>query len=142
MKTTLKTACIAILLMIIVMPACQKYDDGPFLSLASAKSRAVNTWKMDRAYSNGSDVTSYFNLLWPSFTIELRKDDNYVTTWSSAIAESGTWTFDNPKENIITTPAGSVITTTWNILKLKKDEMWVKFTDGTGTNWEYQLVTK
>lgn len=142
MKNTIKTAFLTAIILAVILPSCQKYEDGPFISLASAKSRAVNTWKIDRAFSNDSDVTAYFNTLWPNFTIELKSDDSYTTTWSASVSESGTWTFDNPKENIILTSSGLGITSTWNILKLKQDELWVKFTDGTGTLWEYQLVTK
>ena len=141
MKNTFKTAFLAAIILAVILPSCQKYEDGPFISLASAKSRAVNTWKMDRMISNGSDVTAYFNLLSPDFTVELKSDDSYTTTWSSILSESGTWTFDNPKENIILTTSGTAYTTNWNILKLTKDELWVKFTDGTD-NVEYQLITK
>jgi hypothetical protein len=143
MKHTIRTIIVAVVLMAVAFPACQKYDEGPFLSLASAKSRVVNSWKMQTVYSNGSDVTAYWTLLWPSFNYELKNDDTYILTWSSALVESGTWTFDNPKEKIITTATGSLTSTTYTITKLKKDEMWVTYTEAIGgTNWEYHLVTK
>lgn len=142
MKTSFRITLLAVMLMAIVLPSCKKYEEGPFISLSSAKSRAVNQWKIEKVYSNDSDVTSTFTLLWPNYSIELKKDDSYVITMSADTSEVGTWTFDNPKENIITTPTGSVITTTWNILKLKKDELWVKYTGWDNTRWEYHLITK
>lgn len=142
MKTSFRITLLAVLLMALILPSCQKYDEGPFLSLASAKSRVVNKWKIEQAYANDSDVTSWLNLAWPDYSIEMKSDDSYVITMTADTSEVGSWTLDNPKENILTTPTGSMMTTTWNILKLKKNEMWVKYTDWGGTRWEMHLVTK
>lgn len=142
MKISFKMTLLALAIMAIILPSCNKYEEGPMFSLASAKSRVVNKWKIEKVYSNSSDVTSYFQLLYPNYSIEMKSDDSYVITYTADTAEVGSWTLDNPKENIMTTPSGSVLTTTWNILRLKKDEMWVKYTDWGNTNWEYHLITK
>ncbi len=143
MKTTIKTVLLTAIVLAFVLPSCKKYEEGPLISLSSAKSRVVNVWKMEKVWVNSSEITNSWSTLWPSFSMELKNDDTYILTWSPLVVENGTWTFDNPKERIITTATASASSTVYTIIRLKKDEMWVTYSNAIGgENWEYHLVTK
>ena len=37
-----------------LLPACKKYEDGPYISFVSRKERVVNAWKIDKVYKKKS----------------------------------------------------------------------------------------
>lgn len=134
--------------LVFIFTSCGKYEDGPMFSLASKKSRVVNTWRLDREFVNGSEVSlsaddkdDYF---------ELRKDGSATYTWvsgNSSTSFSGGWEFDDSKEHLILsitfTVLGQTTTekTTYKILRLKSNEMWLEEVDGNDT-YKYYYVTK
>jgi len=114
-----------------VFVGCKKYDDGPTLSLASKKSRVVNTWTIEKITDNGIDVTQAYLALVPGYSMEMKKDNTYIiTVTGSSNAETGTWDFDSKKENLITTPSNGTAQTA-KITRLKSSELWLTETDGS-----------
>jgi hypothetical protein len=124
--------------MMLTFNSCKKYEDGPTFSLASAKSRVVNKWKIEKVLAFGFDVTALFT----GFTMEFKSDFTYTITYTGvSTSETGAWRFDATKENIYTKPDNSVIETKWEILRLKSDELWVNYSDGTNL-YEIHLVSQ
>ncbi len=133
---------------VFALSSCGKYDDGPAFSLASKKSRVVNTWKIDKEFINGTEQTLTADD--KDDYIEFKKDGNMTMTQVSGSVSSttsGTWDFDSKKENLVITFSYSYLgqtitsTSTAKILRLKSNEMWVEETEN-GNTVKYYYITK
>lgn len=132
MKTTLKLGFAAIIAVSAILSSCGKYEDGPKISLASKKSRLVNTWKLVQETENGVVL----NLSGYSVVTDIKKDGSYTTTYTYGIfsgTDVGTWQFSSDKESLIMTSNGSSTASTATILRLKSKELWTKQVNGTDT---------
>jgi hypothetical protein len=120
MKTTFKISLAVLIMITTVFSSCKKYPDGPMLSLASKKSRLVNTWKMTEALVNGQSYTTSTTVT----VFDIKKDDTYTNG-----TETGTWAFSSDKTSVTFTPNGGVIPAyTSKILKLKSNALWLQQT--------------
>jgi hypothetical protein len=140
MKKIIKHSLIAIVALSATLTACKKYDEGPTLSLASKTSRISNNWKMEKLLQNGTDVTANFQALGEQ-SIEIKKDGSYAASFP---AHEGKWEFSGDKETVTLTPNDQAVggpPTVATILKLKSDELWMKWTNTLG-DFEEHLVTK
>ena len=143
MKKVLSYSLTAVFVFALAFTGCKKYEDGPLFSLASKKSRVVNVWAIEKVLSNGYDVTSDWVALFPDYSVEFKNDNSYILSWTSSLAETGTWDFDSSKENIILTPSNTAAASKWKILRLKSDEAWIEYTSVSGnTMTELHFVTK
>ena len=133
---------------IFALSSCGKYEDGPAFSLASKKSRVVNTWVIDKEFHNGQEVTLTADDK-DDYT-EFTKDGKMKVTWvsgSQSTTFEGTWEFDDSKEHLITKFTYSLYgtqtttTTSYKILRLKSNEMWLEEQDGSDT-YKYYYVSK
>ena len=119
---------------LILTGGCKKYQENT-VSRASIKSYAVNKWKVQQ-FTNfaGFDYSEAFY----AYTIDLRKDNNYIESFYGDTWD-GTWGLDTEKEKIVLTPAGNRVVEIWKILKLKRNELWIRSTD---INWyEIHFIT-
>lgn len=101
--------------------ACEKYEEGPSLSLRSKKARVANEWKITYAYDykDNVDVTSDYT----GETWEFSKDGQFSEKENGEVDKTGTWDFLNDKEEVaINFPAD---TKKYKILRLKENEMWL-----------------
>jgi len=133
---------------IFALSSCGKYEDGPAFSLASKKSRVVNTWVLDKEFHNGQEVTLTADD--KDDYVEFTKDGKMIVTWvsgSQSTTIEGTWEFDDSKEHLITKftyslyGAQTTTTTSYKILRLKSNEMWLEEQDGSDT-YKYYYVSK
>jgi hypothetical protein len=137
MKKTIKLMAF-VLLLAVVATSCKKYPEGPSMSLRTKKSRVAGDWTIESVKYNNSDVTSAYVALVPGFKMTMTKDGNYTVTTNAGEADTGTWKFDDKKENITSTStknknsSGAYETSTSKILKLENDAMWVSETDSNG----------
>lgn len=147
-KLLMKKLLIISVVAIFALSSCGKYDDGPEFSLASKKSRVVNTWKLDREFVNGNERTLTADDK-DDYT-EFTKDGKVKVTWvsgSQSTTIEGTWEFDSSKEHLVVkisnTYFGQTMTTTtsYKILRLKSNEMWLEEQDG-GDIHKYYFISK
>ena len=135
MKAILLTA----LTLGIALSSCNKYEDGPSISLRSRAARVAGDWKVKKATSDGQDITSILTGF--NYSINYTKDGNYTTTMTfmgNTDTEKGTWEFyDNDTKMISTDAAG--LKDTVAITMLKNAEMHLKSLDGKD---ELQLEAK
>jgi hypothetical protein len=110
----------------LIFSACGKYEDGPKLSLASKKSRAVGVWVYQQVLANGTDITS---LVGADSKYELMDNEKYQVRSGNVITEEGTWNFGSKKETIETLATGSSTKTVETILRLTKDEFWTTYVE-------------
>lgn len=133
------------LMVAMVLPSCKKYEEGPTLSFRSKTSRLVNEWKIEKYSVAAIDVTSQFQRENTDYVMNIKEDGTIVYSYTNntgdPITFSATWEFNSDKTGVVIT-IGTVSVTN-EILKLKKDELWLKYTDATtSTIHEMHYVTK
>ena len=104
----------------------------------------MNTWVLDKAFVNGNEVplTADDKDDYMEFTKDEKVKVTEVSGSQSATIE-GTWAFDSKKENLIIsfTYLGYTVSTTYKILRLKSNEMWLEERNGNDT-YKYYYVSK
>jgi len=138
-------------LSVIFISGCEKYDDGGTLGKAE-KRISANDWKLDKYLRNGSDETS--ELLISNFVESYPESGaltrSYTDNSGDPFSETGAWEFTSDKLQIkvsgirsveLTNFTGTVSSSSYNILKLTKDEFWYNFENG-GDSHEFQFVAK
>lgn len=133
-----KFQAIVFFLLIFLMGACSKYEEGS-PSMASKKSRLVNDWKTVEITANGTDITS-LNLI----TEVVIRNDNTITVIGSPLGVSttsnGGWAFNSDKSAVLVTNSDGTLDN-YEIVMLQKDESKFRIIDN-GTTIEYHFVTK
>lgn len=128
--------------------SCKKYDEGGLLS--SADKKLKQSWKLESYYLDGVDATN--SLLIQNYQEEYKENGDYVRSYidtdGEQFNETGTWSFDSDKENIrimsvssleLTAENSTVSTSDYEIVKLKKKELWYKYDNGGNTH-EFHLI--
>jgi hypothetical protein len=109
------------------LTSCNKYQDGPGISLRSAESRVVNTWEVEKYIdSDGTETAGDSND--PVYT--MTKDGEYSI--DDVIDSSGDWSLVDEEatlrfESTVFTVA---FVLDYTILRLTNDEMWLEATNG------------
>jgi hypothetical protein len=127
MKNKNKLTFLIILLGFITVSiqSCQKYEEGPLISLNSRTERVANTWKIDNYKVNGNDYTSLLS----NYTETYTKGGNYSYQWG-IIGGAETWAFQNNYEEILITGTENQSTQTLIIQKLEEKQFWYYIMDG------------
>ncbi len=114
--------------------SCKKYDEGPGFSLKSKKGRLSGEWEVEKYITSGGTETQDN----ASTVITYEKDGTYKYA-NTAGSFTGTWKFDDKKENLITEFSyqfgGQTITNqdTVTILRLTNKEFWTVDEDNDKT---------
>jgi hypothetical protein len=132
-KFTVATVLIVVM-MLIGMQSCKKYDDGPAISFVSRTERVSNTWRVDNYKVNGDDFTSLLSGYTETFT----KDGDYSYNWG-VFSGTGIWTFANSDSEIRLTGTENQSSQTLVILKLEEKQFWYYYMDGNDKK-EFHLV--
>ncbi|MCF8298926.1 MAG: lipocalin family protein [Saprospiraceae bacterium] len=115
------------------------YDEGPIISFSSSKARIVNKWKYSKVEENNIDITENF----ANRYLEFKKNGDVVNFIDDQTTFMGSWTLAEDRRSIkvvFIDDNDDSWTEEYNILKLKKDEMWLEDTFGA-TPKRYELVT-
>ena len=109
--------------------SCSKYEEGPSLSLRSKKARVANTWKIDKAYRNGNDVTNDYD----QYSLYMNKDGDarLVAIYKSGnftfeAETDGTWKLESDKEDLNLDFENNDADRKYQILRLKEKELWLR----------------
>ena len=142
MKKSILLSVMMLTVVAFTFTSCNKYDEGSNFSILSAKSRLVNTWKVDKiTYTNGSSSTSTTS----DEVLTINKDGSgnaSGTTFGIPYSIDGKWAFNSDKTTVTLTPDNSAYSTeTYTIIKLKKDELSLQQIDGNTTT-RTDFVTK
>lgn len=113
-----KLSLILTLALIIGAISCNKYENGPSVSLKSKKSRVANIWIIDEYIDADGEIEKEDD----SETYEFSKDGN-VTVSYDGDSEKGKWEFRNDKESIAFIFNGDE--EVYLITKLKEKEFWI-----------------
>lgn len=134
---TMKKISFLLLAIALVFSFCKKYEDGPAVSLLSAKSRVSGDWKAYKYMINGRDSSSKY--LQGGFGVNIAKDGLYNTT--GADADQGTWHFDDNKESIVfrSSDPASTEEEKYRIKRLKNKDLWLFRDYGNGYTVELRF---
>ena len=109
--------------------SCNKYEDGPAISLRSKKERIANTWQIEVAYNNGEDVTDQYD----EYTLKFTKggDAELAALYSFGAFSyeydtDGTWSFGNNAEELDLDYEDDDADASFQILRLAEDELWLR----------------
>jgi hypothetical protein len=134
------------LLVFLIVASCNKYEDGPKLSLRSRKARIINTWKVSKYLVDNVDNTASFNSAYPDYTVVFDKSGSYSisATYNSVVfSETGTWELSDSKSFIIRHETAPTVQDHSNeITRLKNDELNTKYYDTNGSLIEMQFIPK
>ncbi|HTF03578.1 MAG TPA: lipocalin family protein [Bacteroidia bacterium] len=134
-----------IALPILIFASCNKYEEGPMMSLRTKTMRLSNNWQMSSAYQNGVDKTSEFNVVFAGYQLDIRKDNTYTLQFSpgstGTITDNGTWEWNGDKTHVVFTNSDGE-SQDYTILRLKEKELWMRFHDDNNDEWEVHLTPK
>lgn len=121
-----------------LLSSCSPYEEGPAISFRSKAERVANTWKVNYAVeADGDDRTADYD----GDTYILDKDGGIVLNFmegGTSFQATGSWELTNDDENIRIQTSFTAFGVTFNgdetyeILKLKEDEFWIKDIDDDG----------
>jgi hypothetical protein len=124
---------LALLVVSTLLFSCGKYEEGPGISFLTKKNRITNVWSLASRTTNGN-TTSLSNTTW---TVTINDDDSYnskATVFGiTVLNENGTWKFSNDKLQLQTIPSGSSNTASWDIVRLTKDELKLRYISNNDT---------
>ena len=139
MKKLLAFGLFAFALSALTLTSCNKYEEGSNVSFISKNSRMINNWEMTKLEQTSgiatADVTSTVDYI----ELDMNEDNTFEMRTALTIlvqiisVETGTWAFNDDKTQVLLTlENGSV--RTCNIIKLKKDELKISYTENAITN--------
>jgi hypothetical protein len=114
------------------LTSCNKYEEGPAISLLPAKTRVVRTWEVDKYVdADGTETAGDSSDPVYNFT-----KDGEVSITTSGITTTGEWILDSDNENItISYSLGSIsFDFDSKIVRLTTKEFWLEDADGDQTH--------
>lgn len=142
MNKNLFSIAVALTVISALGTGCKKYDDGPFFSLRSREERIANTWRVESAMNGGNDVTSSFD----QYELQMLRDKSatlaalyQIGDLSFEFQTNGTWDLINDDECIQLDLENDAADETWDILRLKEKELWLR---EKGGDLELHLVPR
>ena len=137
-----KTFGAAVLVAATALGSCQKYEEGPLVSLTPREERVANTWKIAYAEEDGQNVSEQFD----QYELYLTTDRDALLTASYTAfgttfntTTDGTWNFTNEQENLRLDFEDDEQDNEFRILRLENDELWLQDID---QDLELHLLTK
>jgi len=130
MKKIIKLSLALALLAPLTLESCSKYEEGPAISLRSAKARLVRDWTYDKG------VLASGTLVTPSGSTQIsyfEKDGSFEVIGGN-YSYNGTWEFNDDKTTITTTIDLGVLgssSSTSTIIKLSSKELILEDDDQT-----------
>lgn len=117
------------------LQSCQKYAEGPSISLRTRTERVSNRWEVENYKINGTDYTSLFS----GYTETYSKSGAYSYEWG-ILGGDGTWKFQNDDKEIQLTGNDNQSSRKLIILKLEEKSFWYYYMDGND-KYELHLVS-
>lgn len=126
------------LLSFFLLFSCNKYDDGPPLSVRTKKARVAGDWRIDKYIENGMDRTDNYRAQYSDETVTFKKDGTFsssatsTTAWGgSTTTDYGSWSFVNDEQQLSKKSFSSgEPADTMQILRLTNKDLWVKTVSG------------
>ncbi|NOQ71073.1 MAG: hypothetical protein GQ574_03665 [Crocinitomix sp.] len=139
--------------------ACEKYKEGPNISLKSEEARLARKWQVQTAhyslFSDNPTAGDDQTYIWQNLKIEIKKDksyslENFNIALTEKTIETGTWEFTedllmlktsgtakryNVETDNLLSEGGK--NSTWRITRLTKKDWWVWYQNQVDPPWVY-----
>ena len=79
----------------LVFMGCQKYPDGPEISLRSPEKRLIKTWKLQQIFTDGD-----LGYVSSPEIFEIRSDNTFINTVEGSSVWKGTWELNSDKDKL------------------------------------------
>jgi len=124
---------LAILSVVFVFTACNKYEEGPMLSVLTKKARLTGDWKVEKRISASGDV----QLFQTNEVLKINKSGSFDVFVADSLTRFGTWAFAKEKEYVYFTykKEGVDNIDEFKIIRLKNKELWMEDTEGVQFNY-------
>lgn len=125
MSYSLRQLPFLIVLLVVVISSCGKYEEGPEFTVLTKKQRLVGDWKIEEAMVDGQvqDAEAY-----SEYTLTFERDGTAKITYG-ALFYKGTWEFIEDKKKLRTIDlTGQTVEPT--IIRLTNKQLWLKDADG------------
>jgi len=136
---------IAIISISFIVSGCNKYEDGPLLSLRSKQERLINTWAYNLVLRNGANVTFgtvdgaiNYAASEIGFNDENRFSDIFYQD-SIYVQRDGSWIFNDKKKEVHLTYDDNGEMRTLRINRLKEKDLHLE-EDFDNNLYEYELL--
>lgn len=129
-----------------LLPACKKYEDGPYISFVSRKERVVNAWKIDKVYKNDEEITEAYKNEYPNLVWIFSGNGDVVKTYDLlgiSNSTTGRWGLRSDDEELyytLNSTLGIEDEYIWTIQKLMQDSFWVTYVEGKDT-FEFRFIS-
>ena len=136
MKKLLTLSLFTFALSTLLLTSCNKYEEGSNFSLISKTSRMVNNWEMTKLEQTNGTATADITSTVDYIELDMNEDNTYEKRTALTIlvqiinVETGTWAFNNDKTQVLLN-ASDGTTTTCDIIKLKKDELKISYSENS-----------
>lgn len=130
----------SISLLALILFSCKRYSEGGFVS-KTEKHLVGKTWKLEKYLRNNQDETT--SLLVSNWEETYSENGSLLRTYSfdgQNLTQSGTWEFIKDEKYLkidgvgsmpISAQVSSVSSSSFHIVRLKKDEFWYSFENGS-----------
>lgn len=145
----MKKLLLFVLAISFISTSCKKYSEGGLVSRAD-KRLSEHAWKLNKYLRNGNDETSL--LIISNFTDKFDLNGAFTRSYNDSngdlSSEFGIWVFDTNKMQIkltgvgsldLTNQTGTVSSSDYNIIRLKKHELWYYYENG-GSRHEFHMI--
>ena len=121
-----------------------KYEEGPFISFTPRQERVAGPWIAEKSIVDGTESVGL-----EGFNRMTMFKDGAMTMilelLGAEIAYSGNWVFGDKDETLLISLTDDAtglfsIEQTWEIIRLKEKELWVRYTDDNKT-YEVNFAT-
>ncbi len=109
--------------------SCTKYEEGPGFSLNTKKTRVSNKWAYQSVRYLETDVVKYSEFdKWYDFYDKENDFTRTIIYLNETTTYQGKWAFTKWKKGIELTYSrdGLTVTETYDIIRLTKDEFWIR----------------
>lgn len=128
----LKSAALFATVLCCVLIGCKGYDEGPMVSFYTAEDRVKNTWKWASAQEDGINRTGIL----ADSTIEFADSDVVKICAKDGGCRQGIWTLISKNAEIQIIFDKQAIA--YEIERLTRKEMWLKYQDTLLIEWQLQ----
>ncbi|MCX7697266.1 MAG: lipocalin family protein [Bacteroidales bacterium] len=145
MKNYLSIVTIMILFTLV---SCGKYEEGPAISFLPKKARLVNKWKIEKHFFNDQEQTLSEDE--KKGYIEFKKDNTFESVsydGSVSFTLTGTWEEIDNYSQVKVKYTGVYMgvpysyETTFTILRLKNNELWIEYKDENNNRYKEYYVS-
>ncbi len=119
-----------------LLQGCNKYEDGPMISLRSKTERLSNIWKVENYKVDDTDYTSLVS----NYTEVFSKSGSYSYDWG-VLGGSGKWEFQNDYMEVKLIGDENQTSRVLYILKLEEKSLWYYYTENDKRH-EFHLSEK